>query len=143
MRTISRLEAVSASLAASYRHANDKQRRHAALAMCLLAVEKTGLHSGEIQAALVLLRREVSGPNDLQEKLHRLAEQLDEEYFRLSANNEAMTPEASLKFQRARAVAALALALSPNGEQLDAAIYEAIFALSDQEEAAQAAEAIL
>ena len=79
----------------------------------------------------------------MQEKLCRLAELLDERYFRLSAKNETITSEATVKFQKARAAAALALALSPNGEQLQEAIYEAIFASSDPEKATQAAEAML
>jgi hypothetical protein len=143
MRTIPRLVSISASLAESYRQANDDQRRRAALAVCLFAVEQAGLQGSEVDDALALLRRDVPRPNDLQEKLRRLAEQLDERYFRLSANNETITSEASVMFQKARAAAALALALSPNGEQLHEAIYEAIFASTDPEEATQAAEAIL
>jgi DNA-binding FadR family transcriptional regulator len=46
-------------------------------------------------------------------------------------------------FQKARAAAALAFALSPNGDQLHEAIYEAISASSDPDEAMQAAEAML
>jgi hypothetical protein len=79
----------------------------------------------------------------MQEKLRRLAAQLDERYFELSDNTENITPEASVMFQKARAAEALSLALSPHAEQLDGAIYEAIAAWSDLEEATRAAEAML
>ena len=143
MRTVSRLESLSPSLAEAYRQANHDRRRRAALAMCLFAVEQVGLRSGEVDDAIALLRRQVPGSRDMQEKLLRLATQLDERYFELSANTEAITPEASVMFQKARAAEALALALSPSGEQLDEAIYEAMYASNDLDEATQAAEAML
>jgi len=101
------------------------------------------LQSGEVDDALALLRRDVPGSSDMQQKLDRLAAELDERYFVLSADTDNITPEAFVMFQKARAAAALAFALSPNGEQLHEAIYEAISASSDPDEAAQAAEAVL
>jgi hypothetical protein len=79
----------------------------------------------------------------MQEKLRRLATQLDERYFELSDDTENITPEASAMFQKARAAEALALALSSDGEELDEAIHEAIYASSDPVEAMRAAEALL
>lgn len=143
MRTVSPLEYLSPSLAEAYRQAVDDRRRRAALAMCVLAVEQSGLQSGEVDAALALLRRDAPATGDIQEKLRRLAEQLDERYFELSDNTENITPEASVMFQKARAAEALVLALSPNGEQLHEAIYEAIYASNEPDEATQAAEAML
>ena len=143
MRTISRFESISPSLVEAYRQANHDQRRRAALAMCLFAVEQAGLQSGEVDDALALLRRDVPGSSDMQQKLDRLAAELDERYFVLSGNTETITPEAFVMCQKARAAAALAFALSPNGEQLHEAIYEVICASSDPDEAAQAAEAVL
>jgi hypothetical protein len=143
MRTVSRLESLSPSWAEAYRQANDGRRRRAALAMCLFAVEQAGLRNDEVDAALALLHREAPGSGDMQEKLLRLAAQLDERYFELSDNTENITPEASVMFQKARAAEALALALSPNGERLDEAIYEAIYASGDPEEATRTADAIL
>ena len=146
MRTISCLESLSPSLAASYKQANYNQRRCTALAMCLFAVGRAGLQGDEVNAALILLRNDVPGSSDMQKKLGRLAEQLDEQYFRLSGDTENITPAASAMFQKARAAEALALALSPKGEQLDGAIYEAIYAsndLEEQDEATQMAEAML
>jgi len=106
MGTISRFEALSASLAAAYRQASDDQRRRAALAMCLLAVEQAELQSGEVDGALALLRRDIAGSRDVQQKLDRLAEQLDEEYFRLSEDTENITPESLVMYRKARAAAA-------------------------------------
>ena len=79
----------------------------------------------------------------MQQELDRLAAELDERYFRLSDDTENITPEAFVMFQKARVAAALAFALSPNGDQLHEAIYEAISASSDPDEATQAAEAML
>jgi hypothetical protein len=111
--------------------------------MCLFALEQVGLQSREVDDALALLRRDVPGSSDMQQKLDRFAAELDEQYFRLSDNTENITPEAFVMFQKARAAAALAFALSPNGDQLHEAIYEAISASSDLDEATQAAEAML
>ena len=143
MRTISCLEVLSPSLAASYWQANDNQRRRTTLAMCILAVEQAGLQSGEADAALAVLRRDVPAPSGMRQKLDRLAAGFDERYFELSDNTDNITPEAFVMFQKARAAEALALALSPHGEQLDEAIYEAISAWSNQDEAMRAAEAML
>jgi predicted xylose isomerase-like sugar epimerase len=79
----------------------------------------------------------------MQQKLDRLAAELDERYFALSDNTDNITPEASAMFQKARAAEALALVLSPKGEQFDEAIHEAIYASSDLDEAMRAAEAML
>jgi hypothetical protein len=143
MRTISRFETESPSLMEAYRQADHDQRRRAALAMCLFAIEQAGLQSREVDDALALLRHDVPGSSDMRQKLDRLTEELDEQYFRLSDNTENITPEAFVMFQKARAAAALAFALSPHGDQLHEAIYEAIYASSDPDEATQAAEAML
>lgn len=143
MRTLSCLEALSPRLAASYWQANYNQRRRAALAMCALAVEQAGLPSDEADDALRVLRRDVPEAGDMQQKLERLAAGFDDRYFELSDNTENVTPEAFVLFQKARAAAALAVALSPHGKQLDEAIYEAIAAWSDPEEAMRTAEAML
>ncbi len=146
MPTISRFESLSPSLAEAYRQANRDQRRRAALAMCLFALEQSALHCGEVDAALALLRREAPGSNDVQQRLDRLAAELDERYFGLSDNTDNITPEAFVMYQKARAAAALAFALSPNGQQLHEAIYEAICTSSDpdqEDKATQAAEAML
>lgn len=143
MRTISRFETESPSLVEAYRQANHNQRRRAALAMCLFALEQSGLQGGEVDDALAVLRRGVPESGDMQQKLDQLAAELDERYFVLSNNTDNITPESFVMFQKARAAAALAFALSPSGEKLHEAIYEAISASSDLDEATRAAEAML
>jgi hypothetical protein len=146
MGTISRFESLSPTLAEAYRQANDDQRRRAALAICLFALDQAELQGDEVNAALSLLRRGAPGSSDMQQKLERLAAELDERYFELSDDTENITPEAFVMFQKARAAAALAFALSPNGEELHEAIYEAISTSDDpddQDAATQAAEAML
>src|SRR5580698_7922589 len=80
MRTISRFETESPSLMEAYRQADHDQRRRAALAMCLFAIEQAGLQSREVDDALALLRRDVPGSSDMQQKLDRLAAELDERF---------------------------------------------------------------
>jgi len=77
MRAILRFESESPGLVEAYRQANHDQRRRAALAMCLFAVEQTGLQSGQVDAALAPLRRDVPGSSDMQQKLDRLAAELE------------------------------------------------------------------
>lgn len=143
MPTISRFETESPTLVEAYRQATHDQRQRAALAMCLCALEQSGLQSGEVDDALAVLRRGVLESGNMKQKLDRLAAELDERYFVLSDDTDNITPEAFVMFQKARAAAALAFALSPNGEQLHEAIYEAISASSDPDEATRAAEAML
>ncbi|WP_139483190.1 hypothetical protein [Bradyrhizobium ivorense] len=143
MGTLLRLDSISPSLAGSFRQANDDQRRHAALATCLVAVARAELQGDEVDAAVNLLRHGVNAQPDVRHKLDSLTAQLDEQYFKLSEEADATTPEALFVFRKARAAAALAFALSPDSGQLHEAIYEAIVASDDQAEAMRAADAAL
>jgi hypothetical protein len=143
MGTLLRLDSISPNLAGAYREANDDQRRRAAFATCSAAVAQAGLQGREVDAALAVLRHEGTEQSDIREKLDRLAAQLDEQYLTLSEEAEAITPEVSIAFRKARAAAALAFALSSDSGRLDEAIYEAIFASSNQMEAMRTAEATL
>jgi len=79
-----RLDSISASLADSFRKADDEQRRHAALATCLVAVARSGLQGNEIDAAVDLLRHGGEDQLAVRRKLDSLTEQFDEQYFKLS-----------------------------------------------------------
>lgn len=135
-----RLDSISASLADSFRKADDEQRRHAALATCLVAVARAGLQGNEIDAAVDFLRHGGEDQLAVRRKLDSLTEQFDEQYFKLSEDADGTTPEALLVFRKARAAAALAFALSPDPGQLHEAMYEAIVASDDQAEAVRAAD---
>jgi hypothetical protein len=138
-----RLDSISPNLAGSFRQANAYQRRHAALATCLIAVAQAELRGDEVDVAINLLRHGRNDQPDVRRKLDSLTAQLDEQYFKLSEEAGATTPEALLVFRRARAAAALAFALSPDTGQLHEAMYEAIVASDDQAEAMRAADAAL
>ena len=138
-----RLDSISASLAASFRQAGDRQRREATLAACLIAVSSVGLRGDEIDAAIGTLS---CGGNDsatVRRKLETLAAHLDEEYFQLRDEAHEVIPEALLLFRKARALSALAYALSPDSRQLHEAVYEAISASDDQTEAMRVVETAL
>lgn len=138
-----RLDSISASLADSFRTANDEQRRQAALATCLVAVAQTDLQGNAIDAAVDLLRHGGESQLAVRRKLDSLTEQLDEQYFELSEDADSTTPEALLVFRKARAAAALAFALTPDPGHLHEAMYEAIVASDDQAEAVRAADVAL
>ena len=79
----------------------------------------------------------------MRQKLDALIAQFDVQYFELSGESDATTPEALVVFRKARAAAALAFALSPDSGQLHEAMYEAIIGSDDQAVAIRVAEAAL
>jgi hypothetical protein len=101
--------------------------------------------SGEdVDAALALLCREDGDWSAIQHNLSKLSERFDKQYLDLfEAAGQEMTPEALLRFRKARAASALAFGLSAGSEELHEAIYEAIVASEKQAEALQAAEMAL
>jgi transcriptional accessory protein Tex/SPT6 len=143
MDTLLRLDSISPNLAGSFRRANDHQRRQAALATCLIAVEQSGLQGHEIDAALDLIRHGGTDQLAVRHKLESFSTQLDEDYFKINEEADATTPEALLVFRKGRAAAALAFALSPDPGQLHEAIYEAIVASDFEAEAIRAADVAL
>jgi len=74
-----------------------------------------------------------------------LSERLDDEYLRLDEEgDEAKKPDVLRLFAKARAVSALAFALSDDPSQFHEAVYEAISALvDDPSKVARAVEAAL
>ena len=138
-----RLDSISASLAASFRQADEPQRRRATLAVCFIAVLSVGLREDVIDDAIIIL---ICGGNDsatVRHKLEVLSAHLDEEYFQLRDEAGQLTSEALLLFRKARAISALAYALSPDSRQLNEAVYEAISASDDETEAIRLVEEAL
>lgn len=103
METAVRLETISPSLTRAFRDASADQRRRAALAACLVAVAQTGLRENHVDAALAALRDERNGRTKVRHELEAIAAQLDEQYFQLSEEAAATTPEALGTFRKARA----------------------------------------
>lgn len=137
MTTVSRLDSKFPQLAESFRQATISKQRKAAVTACLIAVKRTGLEEGEVNAAIDILRSEELVSASLQKRLESLAALLDDEYFRL---NEAGDESALDIFSKARAAAALSAILSGDPRQLHEAIYEAIAALDDPEEIVNSVE---
>ena len=76
--------------------------------------------------------------------LNDLAADLDEAYVRLAQSDDSVArPGAERFFAKARAVAALSYALSPDEDDHLEAIYEAIHAESDPVEATRIVESLL
>lgn len=143
MTTRLRLDLLAPSLGETYRRADEHERRRAALAACLTAIAHAQLRGDEIDRAVGLLRNEQYDQSDVRRELNSLTEQFDGQYFKLSEDADSTTPESLGVFRKARATAALALALSPDSAQLHEAIYEAIVASDDQSEAIRVAETAL
>jgi type II secretory pathway pseudopilin PulG len=130
-----RLDVLSPSMARSFRKANDDQRRRVTLEACIFAISQTGLEGEHIGSAIEYLRHGGSYPFAVRRKLEALTAQLDEQYFKLAEEADHVTRDAAVFFRRARAAAAQVYSLSPSSEQLHEAIYEAINACHNMDEA--------
>lgn len=143
MNTPVRLHSISQTLGDAFHRASDLQKRRATLAASLIAVSRAGLRGEEIDAALMILRHGGDGA-PVRRKLESLSRRFDDEYFRLREEGDSATKlKALLQFQKARAAAALAFALSSDSQQLHEAVYEAIIASEDQAEVVRSVEGAL
>ena len=94
-----------------------------------------------MDAALAFLRHGKTDIKRARAKLDKMASQFDEQYFQLREEaGDEFSPEAIEAFRKARAAAALSLALAPDSEDLLESVYEAINASEDPTEPVQAAE---
>jgi hypothetical protein len=105
-----------------------------------MAVSQSGLDGKAVDAALTIIRDGGSAP-EARREIEALSADLDDAYLRLWTQHEpAARMEALLLFRKARAAAALAVALSGDCEQLQEALYEAAHAVDDQGEALRSFE---
>jgi len=141
MESVFRLDLVSPTLAESFRRASSAKRRQAAVVACELAASSADLAGREIGLALDALRSGTAGQLDLRQRLEGLVAHFDDEYLRLDEDGDESKKFETLRlFSKARAVSALALALTDDPGQLHEAIYEAIVALDDPGELVRAVE---
>lgn len=137
-----RLETISPSLAEKLARASAEQRRRLVLAACELAVQRAGLDSEEVNAALASMQQRVPIPSEQVAKIAALVERLDERYFTLQEavdEGRASPDDYLVPFSQARAASATVYALKD--DSLDAgmeAIYEAAVATDAAEETARA-----
>lgn len=146
MNTQWRLDSKAPSVANSLRRATPEQQQRAALAACEVVVPAVGVQAeDDVRAALRELREARSHDATLRKRLTALSERFDDEYFRLDEEgDEAKKPEVLRQFAKARAVAALAFALSDDPSRFHEAIYEAMSATVDEPSTvARAVEAVL
>ena len=136
-----RLDSISTKLVQLYREASVEQRTRAALALCRLVTSGLQLQDANIDAALKILNGGAGDSVEVRRRLDVLGSNFDEQYLNLSNENDRITTEAGFLFRQARAVSALAYALSPGN--LHEAIYEAIIAAANQNEAISVVETIL
>lgn len=140
MDEVLRLNTNFPALAAAFHRASAFKRREAARVAVEIVIARTSLQGDLISEALELLRRRADPPRGLREHLDALAARLDESYFDAADNGDA----ASLTlFSSARAIAAVAYALSGDDKVLHEAIYEATVAIEDPAELVQAVAHIL
>ncbi|MFM7038313.1 MAG: hypothetical protein ACKO2L_11390 [Planctomycetaceae bacterium] len=136
--TMSRLESVSRSLAASLRQVSDRQQRAACLAACEFAVEHSGVDSPVVEHALQALRQSKPVAPQVKRDLEALTQRLDDEYFDLqeaAENGTASEDEWKRAFSQARAASALVFASGDDAfEAASQAIYEATATVDDNSE---------
>jgi hypothetical protein len=131
-RIMSGLSLLSESLERKFTSAAPQRQSAAILAACEFAVKKAGLEDDAAGEALAALRAGRDFTVSLRERLDELVEELDEEYFKLKEEaDEGDRDDEEWRpfFAKARAAAALASA----GEESGEAIYEASFAVEEDE----------
>jgi len=113
------------------------------LAACEASATRAGLDDEDAVAALEALRRSSPADAPLRERLETRAAALDDAYLKLEAENETQKLEALRLFSKARAIAALAFAMSEEDSQLHESLYEAIASVDDSADIVQLAETAL
>lgn len=130
--TILRLDSVAPAVAMNFGQASSRQRRQAVLIACEYAATTVHLQMPDADQALDVLRGTASADPCLRHRLEDLASEFDEEYFRQSEEIDSTQEQKALQyFSKARAISALAFALSTDASLCHEAIYEAIAAVDD------------
>lgn len=137
MKTMSRLESVYPDLADSLGKATLLKQQQVVADACSISILHTGLEGKEIDAALEIIRQGGVVENTLYQRLIELVSKYDDQYFQL---DEAGDCNAIKQFSKARAVSALATALSDIPGHLHEALYEAISSIEEPSEIIRAAE---
>jgi hypothetical protein len=130
-----RLELIAPELSRRLEHATAMQLREIRAVVCRAVVQHVGLEESVADEALDSLNYSESAPETLCKAVASRAEQLDMEYFTLGKaadEGRASEDEVHKAFCRARAVSALALAISGiDADTVREAIYEAAAATDD------------
>lgn len=129
--TTYRLDSVSPLLAESFRSAPALKRRRAARLASEAALSSVALTEQSVKHAIDGLRSGTHLRPELRAELKALAARFDDEYLRLDEEGGTEKSQVLKLFSKARAISALAFALSDNPAELHEAIYEAIAAMED------------
>lgn len=122
-----RLDSNQPRLADLFRRATAEVRRQASHLACEHAVAATGVAGPDVVLALEVMSKR-GGEPEVRRRLNQLAEEFDDEYFRLDEEDESDREQVSRAFRKARAIAALAFALTDDDGELHEALYEALAA---------------
>lgn len=129
--TTYRLDSISPLLAESFRSAPALKRRRAARLASEAALLSVALTEQSVKHAIEVLRSGTHLRPELRAELKALAARFDDEYLRLDEEGGTEKSQVLKLFSKARAISALAFALSDNSAELHEAIYEAIAAMED------------
>ena len=129
-----RLTHISSELAEWVQRSSPEQRSEGVRRVCILAVLHTGVTDRRIAEAMRFLERDDQPDDTTVGDIAKLAEELDEKAWDLQEAEESGQggdAEYSRAFAQARAVAAVAFALTRSTESDSDALYEAYHAIND------------
>jgi len=130
-----RLDTVSPDLAKSFEKADPATRRQAVAAACALVTSRIGLNDADVMTAIDSLLSGNRIDHTLRQKMEALSAEFDDRYLALADDADETSRNLALGFfSKARAISAVAFALSDNLSELHEALYEAISALDDPTE---------
>jgi len=134
MNTPWRLDSKAPRLADAFRKAAPEQRWRATRLACETSTRTAGLGADDdVKAGLRALEEGRTNDSALRARLIALSGRFDDEYLRLDEEGDQSRKSEVLRlFAKARAAAAVALALTDDDSQLHEAIYEAISALIEK-----------
>lgn len=131
-----RLESISLLIANKFRSANVTLQRHAIIKVCKLAITETNLVNQDIDIAISLLSKDECNELGLSYRIDEIASKFDEDYLLLAeSGSDSEDKNTLIAFSKARVASAIALAISENSTNYEEAIYEAILACKNQEQA--------
>ncbi|MEQ0560482.1 hypothetical protein ABJI51_15445 [Amycolatopsis sp. NEAU-NG30] len=112
------------------------ERRSLAGRVCRVAVERTAVEAGALAEALQVLVGQAEPSPELHRRVEAVTVQLDERAWDVQdsvENGEATEADYKLAFRRARASAAVGFALTNTLESASDALYDAYFAIEEEE----------
>ncbi len=139
---ISRLSTLSQHLVKLYEKASHQQRKNASTALCVLAVKQLKWQEPDVEQALELVRF-TRYDQELMQRLEAISFRCDDEHVRIMNSTGGDIEEAETYFRKSRVADALVVLLADGPDEVHEALYEAIMAMEDPEQAVSSAGAFL